>query len=55
MLEIIGNGTKEGKMAKHVQNGDAKEFQYYVGRWRCFNGLEPQYDREKEKQVASIG
>lgn len=55
MLESIGNGTKDGKMAKHVQNGDAKEFQYYVDRWRCSNGLEPLYSREKEKQVVTHG
>lgn len=55
MLESIGIGTKEGKMFKHVQNGDAKEYQKQVDKWRRSNGLEPQYDREKEKQVVSIG
>ena len=50
MLESIGNGTKEGKMFKHVQNGDATEYQKQVDRWRCLNGLEPLYGVEKEKQ-----
>lgn len=50
MLESIGHGTRETKMNKHVKYGDATEFQKNVDRWRLFNGLEPQYDREKEKQ-----
>ena len=51
MLESIGGGTKEGKMAKHVQQGDVVEFQRTVDKWRCLNGLEPLYGAEKEKQV----
>ncbi len=55
MLGSVGNGTKEGKMAKHVQQGDASEFQRTVNKWRRLNGLEPLYGVEKERQVLSIG
>ena len=55
MLESIGNGTKEGKMYKHVQSGDAAEYQRQVDRWRRFNGLSAMYERENEKEVVSIG
>ena len=55
MLESVGNGTKEGKMAKHVQQGDAVEFQRNVDKWRRLSGLEPLYGVEKEKQVVIIG
>jgi len=47
MLESIGNGTKEGKMAKHVQQGDAVEFQNNMDKWRYLNGLAPLYSVEK--------
>lgn len=55
MLESIGNGTKEGKMAKHAQQGDAVEFQRTVDKWRCLNGLEALYSVEKEKQDVTHG
>jgi hypothetical protein len=55
MLESIGNGTKEGKMYKHVQSGDATEYQRQVDRWRRFNGLEAMYNVEKEKQEVTHG
>lgn len=55
MLESVGGGTKEGKMFKHVQNGDALEFQKQVDKWRRSNGLDSMHERENEKQVVSIG
>ena len=50
MREQSGTLTKEAKIAKLVQQGDALEFQKMVDRWRCFNGLEPLYGREKQKK-----
>lgn len=29
---------------------DSQKFKETVDRWRCLNGLEPLYSREKEKQ-----
>jgi hypothetical protein len=50
MREQSGTLTKEAKIAKLVQQGDALEFQKMVDRWRVSNGLAPLYGREKQKQ-----
>lgn len=55
MLETKSKPTNDNRLYKLQECGDSLKYKAMVDRWRRFNGLEPLYSREKQKQVISIG
>ena len=55
MKESKGTASIESRMYKMQECGDSLKYKAMVDKWRCSNGLEPLYSREKEKQVVTHG
>jgi hypothetical protein len=55
MLESKSKPTNDNRLYKLQECGDSLKYKAMVDKWRCFNGLEPLYSREKGKQVVTHG
>jgi hypothetical protein len=50
MLETKSKPTNDNRLYKLQECGDSLDYKKMVDKWRRYNGLEPLYGVEKEKQ-----